>query len=286
MSAQRATRIAVLVLAAVLAVAFAVAILRRPAQSPVHLGGLPVALRTALAPTEPQFGDTVVATVDAFIDARRVDPGAVSLNTRFGLYAVTSSTRSVRKTSGITIVHVVDRLDCLAPDCLGRGDPAHFRFPRVRATYPGGTSSVAWPTLRVHARVQQLDLLHPILRVDPAVAHPSYRLPPGATGWTLLAVALALALGGLALIGRTALAALPLGRRSRATPLEQVLHELANANGDIGRRRSALERLAVELEPLDEPLSAESRLLAWAPQEPAPDTVSDLCRRVLAAVRR
>ena len=145
-----------------------------------------------------------------------------------------------------------------------------------------------WPALRVHARVQAADLLQPMLRVGPPQAQPSYRLPPGVTGWALLAVALAGALGGLTLLARAVLPSLAFARRRPGTPLERILRELSNgsANGDAGRRRGALEQLARELEPLDEPLSFESRVLAWAPQEPEPETISDLVRRAHTVVDR
>jgi hypothetical protein len=93
------------------------------------------------------------------------------------------------------------------------------------------------------------------------------------------------AAGGLALVGRAVLPLLALARgRRRGTPLERILGELTSANGDIGRRRRTLEQLARELEPLDESLSFESRVLAWSPQEPEPAAISDLARRVRTVV--
>ena len=87
---------------------------------------------------------------------------------------------------------------------------------------------------------------------------------------------------------RAGLLGLRLRGRSREAPLDRILHELAavSTNGDSGRRRRALEELARELEPLDEPLSAESRVLAWAPADPRPETIADLTDRVRAAVTR
>jgi hypothetical protein len=66
-----------------------------------------------------------------------------------------------------------------------------------------------------------------------------------------------------------------------------VLSELtaSSSNGDSGRRRRALEMLARELEPLDQSLSAESRVLAWGPEEPRPQAISDLTARVRKEVR-
>lgn len=285
MNARRTLPIAALVLAAG-AAAFAVAALHRPAQRAVRLTGAPVATLRSLAPVEPQFGDTVEATIEILVDTRRVNPRSVKLEARFTPFSVTSSTRSIRRTGGVSIVRVVDRLDCLDPGCVPKGEAATFRFPRLRIAYPGGTLLAGWPALRVHARVQATDLLHPMLRVGPPQAHSSYRLPPGVTGWALLAVALAGALGGLTLLARAAMPSSPFARRRSGAPLERILYELTSANGDIGRRRSALEQLARELEPLDEPLSFESRVLAWAPHEPEPEAISDLATRVRTMVNR
>jgi len=287
MNVRSLAALAALVLTAGLAAVFVVAVLHRPGQSTVRLTGGPVATLRSLTPTEPQFGDTVVATVEVFVDPRRVDPRSVQLHASFAPFAVTSSVRSVSRKGSLSIVRVVDRLDCLDAACLPKGAAATFGFPALRITYPGGTLVAGWPALRVHARMQAADLRQPMLRVGVPQARPSYRLPPGATGWTLIAVALAGALGGLGLVARAVLPSLAFARR-RGTSLERILRELSNgsANGDAGRRRGALEQLARELEPLDEPLSFESRVLAWAPQEPGPETISDLVRRAHAVVER
>ena len=286
MNRRRALAIAGLALAAGLAAVFVVAALHGPEQAGVRVAGRPVAALRSLTPTEPQFGDTVVATIELVVDQRRVDPRLVTFDARFTPFSVTSSTRSVRHEAGLTIVRVVDRLDCLDRACLPVGAAATFRLPHLQIAYPGGTLSEAWPAVRIHARLQAADLQHALLRVGPAQAHPSFRLPPAPTGWALLGVAIACALGGLALLLRTALPALALGRSRGGAPLEEILRELANgsANGDIGRRRRTLEQLARELEPLDAPLAFESRVLAWAPQDPAADAIADLARRVRSAV--
>jgi hypothetical protein len=257
----------------------------RPAQSSVRLAGGPVGTRRSLSPAEPQFGDPVVATIEVFVDPRRVDPRSVKLDARFAPFSVTSSTRSIRLTGDVSIVRVVDRLDCLDARCLPKGAAATFRFPRLRVAYPGGTLVAAWPALRVHARAQAADLRRPMLRVGPPVAHAGYRLPPGLTGWALLAAALVAALGGLALLARAVLPSPLFARRRRGTPLERILQELTDG-GTNGRSRATLEQLARELEPLDEPLSFESRVLAWAPQEPEPEAIADLARRVRTVVGR
>jgi hypothetical protein len=127
-----------------------------------------------------------------------------------------------------------------------------------------------------------------VLRVPaPVAAAAEYRVSPTATGYVLLVVAGLLAASGVFLLLRVGLRRVAPARRA-VPPLERVLAELAasSANGDSGRRRRALEELARELEPLDAPLSAESRVLAWGPDEPQADTVSDLASRVRKEVQR
>jgi hypothetical protein len=284
MTTRRAFGGAALVVAVVLAVLVAVAALSRTPQSAVHLAGGPVAVQSTLSPAEPQFGDPVAATIEVLVDRRRVDPGSVQVGARFAPFAVISSTRSVSRSGRLSIVRIRDRLDCLDPACLPKDGAATFRFPRLRITFRGGSLVVPWPAVRVHARVTAADLARPILRVGPPVAHPSYRLPPHATGLLLLAIALAAALGGLTLVARAALSWLAFGTRRRGSALERLLDELARGSSNGSGSRRALERLARELEPLDERLSFESRVLAWAPQEPEPVAISDLARRVRAAV--
>ena len=284
MNARRAVALAALVVAAGLAAFFVVAALHAPAQSAVRLTGRPVAVLRTVTPDEPQFGDSVVATIQVFVDTRRVDPRSVAVDARFTPFVVTSSARSVHRAGAISIVRIVDRLDCLDAPCLPKGAAATFRFPRLRIAYRGGTLAAAWPALRVHARLDAAGLDQDVLRVGVPTAHPSYRLPPGLTGRLLIAAGVAGALGGLLLIGRVALPLLAVGGRRRGSPLERILGELAGANGDIGRRRRTLEQLARELEPLDESLSFESRVLAWSPQEPEAGAVADLARRVRTAV--
>jgi hypothetical protein len=257
------------------------AALHRPAQSPVRLTGTPVALRTSLSPAEPQFGDSVVATIDVFVDTQRVDVRTVKLAARFEPFSVTSSSRSTRRTGGVTRLRVVDVIDCLDAVCAPQGAPHTFRLPRLRVTYPGGARVAAWPPLRVHPRVVAADVAHPQLRVDPPQARAHYRFSPAATGWALMALAATCAIGGLGLLVRLVVPALPSHRRLQRTPLEELLDELASgrANGDVGRRRTALEELARALQPLDEPLSYETRVLAWASDEPAPAAIADLALR-------
>jgi hypothetical protein len=288
---RRLLQLGALALLVALAVGFALALAHRPSGARVDLSGRAVSVRQALTPRDPQFGDTVVATIDVFADPSRVDVGSVQVKAGFEPYSVTSSSRSVRTIGGISVIHLERRLRCLDLPCVPVARVKAFRFGPVRVSYRTDarthTVSSPSPTLRVHSRVTEADLARPVLRVPGPVAAPDrYRLPQTATGYALLALAALLAAGGAALLLRVALRRISPVRR-RLPPLERVLRELAAAslNGDSGRRRRALEELARELEPLDLPLSVESRILAWGPGEPQPEAISDLTSRIRTAVR-
>ncbi len=287
----RLLQLATLALVVALAAGFAVALLHRPSGGHIDLGGRPVSIHQELTPRDPRFGDTVVATIDVLADPTRVDPGGVQVRALYGPYAVASTSRSVRRTGGVSVTHVESRLRCLDLRCVPSGSAKAFQFEPVRVSYRQDSSNRTvtsdWPALRVHSRVTRTDLARPVLHVPGPVAAPArYRLPPGVAGYGLLVLAGLLAAGGAALLLRVGLRRIAPARR-RVSPLERVLAELAAScsNGDSGRRRRALEDLARELEPLDEPLSVESRVLAWSPLEPQPEAVSDLTSRVRTAVR-
>jgi hypothetical protein len=253
----------------------------------MRLAGGPVATVRSLSPGDPQFGDRVVATIDVYIDRRRVDPAAVQLRASFTPFTVTSSTRSVRRTGDVSIVRVTDRLECLIAACVPKGASATFHLPRAQVVYPGGTVAAGWPLVRIHARVSAAAVRQPILRVGAPQARASYRVRPGVLGWLLLGVGIAGALGGVALLARAALPSLALARRGRGTQVDRILHALMNGlSGDADGSRRALEQLARELEKVDEPLSFESRVLAWAPQEPRADAIAELAERVRVVTGR
>jgi hypothetical protein len=154
----------------------------------------------------------------------------------------------------------------------------------LRVAYRGGSRVLAWPPLRVDSRVGPVDIQRAVLRAPQPgpVVHAARRV----AGWSLLALAVVLATGGAALLLRLWLPGRPV-RSREPPPLELALAEAtASAAGGPVRRRRALDALARELEPLDPPLSAESRVLAWAPPDPAADAIIDLAARVRKALAR
>ena len=136
-------RVAALAALLLLAVAFAAAMLRRPAEAPLRMGKRPVTVLRTLSPRDPQFGDTVVATVEVTVDPRRVDPDTVRVLRRYAPYRVVASTRTVDSSRGVSITRIEDRLRCLDLACVPPGDNRAFRFPAVRVSYPGATTAVS-----------------------------------------------------------------------------------------------------------------------------------------------
>lgn len=289
---RRLLPFAALALLAALVTGLVLALRHDPGGPPARLQGRPVSAVATLSPREPQFGDTVLATLDVLVDPRRVDPGSVGVATGYAPYRVAASERTVRREGGVPDIHLESRLRCLALACVPPGTASTVRFQPVRVSYREGSQArslaVTWPALHVHSRVAVADLQHPLLRIPPPRASSGYRFPPGPTGYALLALAGVLALGGSALLLLVALRRFEPARSRTGTPLERILAELAaaSANGDSGRRRRALEELARKLEPFDSGLSAESRVLAWGPEDPQAEAVADLAGRAQTAVRR
>ena len=271
---RRLLQAAALALLVCLGTGLVVALVHEPSRGHAERRSLDLRLQ----PRDPQFGDTVVATLAI--------SGASDVRVRndFRPYVVVSKSRTAED-EGTTIVY---RLRCLELPCVPRGRAQTFRFKPAVVSYAGGRSVRPWPALRVHSRITRADVDAPVLRVPPPVAEPAhYRLAPTTTGIVLLVLAGLFAAAGVGLLLAVGLRRITPARR-RIPPLTRVLDELAAScsNGDSGRRRRALEELARQLEPLDEPLSEESRVLAWGPEEPRPEAISDLTSRVKGATGR
>jgi hypothetical protein len=264
------------------------ALLRAPGTPELGLVQPPLEARTSFTRLDPQVGDAVVAAVDVLLDRSEIDPASVRLAMRVAPYRVVGSTRTRHDTGATTLLHLERRLECLREPCVPLRPLKTFRFPDLVLRYRDGatptTAVVAWPRLTVHSRLDAARRASPQLRLLARhSAPPSFRVDPHRAGVALLVVGALLGAAGVALL--LWLAAAPLvARRRRIGPVERILRELQGANGDSGRRRTALEQLARELAPLDGPLSQESRVLAWAPHDPPPDAVDELARRARAVV--
>ena len=287
--------------AAAVVVGLAVGVLARgDGEEPLRAGAAlaqdPVAVASRVEPDGAFFGQPVVARVDVQVDATQVDPARVRVDAVFDPYTAAGPRTVERVDSGRTT-----RLTFRYPlRCLGEGcDPASDRglveFEPGRVSYLYRDASredrrlgeeIDWAPFVVTGRVGQDAVRDIRWRAEQSpLAAVTYRVEPRTTGIVLLALAVALA--ALA----AALAWLVWGRRrggeadSEATaqaPLALVLAaaRAAARNGDVPKRRRALESVARELRSAGfGDLAVEARTLAWSPQEATSADVEQLARR-------
>jgi len=275
----------------------------------------PVRIGTALSPRTPLFGDTVTARLEFAGDTRRVVPGSVRVDARFGSYRTVAKPLLVRKIAGdAEYVVWTASLRCLARSCLAGKAEKRLTFPPARVTYAvrgSGTApqvarslSVAWPALLVYSRIDPIEIKasdprdEPPWRADLAsLLNVSYRTPPSPTA------AVAYGLGGMLILGAFVLAA-PLRRRDEDAPVLTVelepspvpqtpfqralaLLERSSAGADeVGARRRALELVAVELLRRNEStLRRSAQRLAWSQQAPSEADARALARSARDATR-
>jgi hypothetical protein len=152
------------------------------------------------------------------------------------------------------------------------------------------TATAEWPPVDVASRLGTFDLQEARWRADldpPAV---TYRMSPGWLAAGLGGSALLLALGacllGWRLLERRPEDEVEAGPVETRPPLERALEQvgLVSPNGASPERRRALERLARELERVEQPaLAARARRLAWARGNPEPGQVDELATDVREA---
>lgn len=261
-----------------------------------------LAVRTRVLPSVHSFGEPIVAEVDVRLDTRIVDPDRVQLNLDFDPYEriEVPSVRRVVSGENLRLTYRY-RLRCLGEGCDPSGVLGAVDFPtgRVRFYYRadptgrGAFSEVDWPDVTVTSRVASPAVTKFEWRAEQeTLAAVTYRSWPRLTAILLLLLAVALAGAAAALAwmawGGRRKTAVVLAGTSR-TPLEVVLEaaRAAALNGDLPRRRRALESVARELGEIGlVDLAADARTLAWSPADATSADVDELARRSEAAVER
>jgi hypothetical protein len=293
------------IVAATVVVGLAVGVLARddgaePVGAELPIVQDPVVVSSRVEPDGAFFGQPVVASVDLKVDTTQVDASRVEVDPDFAPYTAVGPRSVERVDSGR-----FSRLTFSYPlRCLGEGcDPAadrglvQFEPSQVRYVYQGETrgrvlgEEVEWAPFVVTGRVSQLAVRDIRWRAtESSLAAVSYRAEPRTLSLVLLALAVALAAAA------AALAWLVWGRRRAGeagddvverTPLAVVLAaaRAAAANGDVPKRRRALESVARELGRLGlVDLAADARTLAWSPAEATSSEVEDIARRTELAV--
>lgn len=256
-----------------------------------------IEVTTDITPDAHVFGEPVVATVEALVNAAQIDPSSVRVVTDFAPYEIAGE-RTVERRVQDAVAQITFRypLRCLDEGCdtsTARG-VAEFETGRVfyRFRTGGGPNdafgALDWPPFEVASRVSADDVDGIRWRAaDTTLPDPSYRVDPAQLAALLLAVAALMATGAFLLArhlwwGRPDPdAALELAVPA-ATPLERALALAREAarNGDLPRRRRALERVARELGAVDRTeLAHEASALAWSPQGSTEAEVEQLARR-------
>ncbi|HWN23152.1 MAG TPA: hypothetical protein VNP93_14345 [Gaiellaceae bacterium] len=287
--------------AAAVVVGLAVAVLvRGDSEEPVDAAALPltqdpVRVTSRVEPTGAFFAQPVEARIDVQLDTTQVNPARVRISAEFDPYVADGPPTVERIDSGRTT-----RLTYRYPlRCLEQGcDPSEERglvdFPtgRVVYTYQGDASGrprveeIDWAPFIVTGRVRETAVRDIEWRAsESSLATVTYRSGPRTAAIVLLVLAALLSAGAAGIAwklwgGRSGAEAE--GDELERTPLAVVLEaaRAAAANGDLPRRRRALESVARELGRIDlVELAADARTLAWSPRVATSDDVEELAQR-------
>jgi hypothetical protein len=253
-----------------------------------------IEVSTDITPDAHVFGSPVVATAEALVDTTVIDPQSVRVLTDFAPYEQAGEHTVERRVSGGTAV-VIFRfpLHCLQEGCdtSGARGVAEFETGRIVYRFHEGANDafgpLDWPAFEVASRVSADDVERISWRAaETTLPDVSYRADPAWLAALLLAAAAVLAAGATVLARRVWWVPDERAALEQTGPTETRLQRAltlardASLNGDVPRRRRALERVAQELGAVDRPeLAAEARALAWSPAESTEDEVESLARR-------
>jgi hypothetical protein len=276
-----------------LAGALAVALVR-PGAPTATAPGRPLAVSTSISPRPAFFGDLLTARTEVLVDATRVDPDSVRVETDFLPYAQAyEPLRSSSRSGPLVALGYRFSISCLSGDCAPGPGIRRVVLPLlvVRARLRDGNVTVVqarWPQIAVGPRVEEAALRTSPLgwRRQLAVPAVSYRVSPGTLLAVLLACAAALVLAALTLVALEYARWTRL-RETRASALSRVGLALALARESMRRnpddRRKALALLARVLagkDPDADRLAFTAEQLAWSRDRPDPDRVGALADEV------
>jgi hypothetical protein len=262
------------------------------ARAPGPRPAAPLTVRATITPPISNFGDRLVARVAVLVDPSRVDSRKVRVLENLAPLTPLAPLRA-RRSAGAVVVELP--VSCLAGACTSDAGTRNVSLPPVRVEAPdrkGGVASAeaAWPTLQVRGRVlsSEVDVRRaPRFRANLALPKVSYGIAPSTLAPLLDALAVVLALAGIALV---AWRAVDWARRPRGVEPGELTRALALARESRLRpaadRRRALGLVARILGDRDEPLSSPASNLAWSREQPSRDELSDLVERVAREVER
>jgi hypothetical protein len=235
------------------------------------------------------FGDTVEARLDLILP-RRFAGIAFKGHPNFRPFEVVSThVDRVELGGGFERISLRYGLTCVSRLCVGAGPATRVQFSPTSVSIPGGHLQAVWPPLLEVSRTQ--DVSTPVTDgLDSVpVAVPGLQ-PRSAADEAFIAacVSLLVLLAAWLFLRRRV-------RRRRALAAQQgsVLQALL-ARVEAGlpedvlyRQRHSLDALAVELRHLrvNGSLAARAERLAWAPEQPDPEEIRELCTQVRRTVK-
>jgi hypothetical protein len=259
-----------------------------------------IEVQSDITPDAHVFGEPVVATVQALFDATQIDPSSVRVVTEFAPYELSGERTVERRVSGgIGVVTFRFPLRCLEEGCDTTGNRGLADFETGRIVYRFHDSpndafgTLDWPPFEVASRVSEDDVENIRWRAaENSLPDASYRASPARLAALLLVVAAALGAGAILLARAwwwrpsTDVSLEPIGPTETPLARALALAREASLNGDVPRRRRALERVARELGAANRrELEDEARALAWSQAGSTEADVESLARRAEDAAR-
>ncbi|MDX6518220.1 MAG: hypothetical protein QOF50_1066 [Gaiellaceae bacterium] len=254
----------------------------------------PLMVSTSISPRPSFFGDLLTARTEVLVDANRVDPNSVRVETDFFPYVwARAPLRSASRSGRLVALGYRFSISCLSGDCTPGPGIRRMFLPLlvVRARLRNGRETVVrtpWPQVVLAPRVDEAALrAFPLgwrkqLEVPPG----SDRVPPGTLIALLLAGAAALGLAAFAVVASEYARSKRL-RRAHASGLSRVALALALSRESMRRnpddRRKAQALLARELDGKDsdaDRLASAAERLAWSRERPDPDRMGALADEV------
>lgn len=235
------------------------------------------------------FGDTVEAKLDLIVP-RQLAGLAFRGHPDFSPFQIVSShVDRVELGGGLERISLRYGLACLSKHCVGAGPTTRVQFSPASVSIPGGRLHAAWPPLLEVSRAQGVsqpvtDGLDSVpatfAGLQPRRAADEALIAAGASLLVLLAAWLFLrrrARRRLALAAKPGSLLHTLLARVEAGLPEDVLY----------RQRHALDALAVELRHrrINGSLALDAERLAWAPEQPDPEHIRDLCAQIRRTVK-
>jgi hypothetical protein len=245
--------------------------------------------RATLSSRSVLFGDTVEARLDLVLP-RRFAGIAFKGHPNFRPFRIVSSqVNRVELGGGLERISLSYGLSCVSRRCVGASLATKVQFSPTNLSIPGGRLHAVWPSLLEVSRAQGVSEpvsdgldsvpaafpgLQPRRDADEAVIAAAVSL------FVLLAAGL---LVRHRVRRRLALAAQQVSRlQSLLVRVEAGLPEDV-----LYRQRHALDALAVELRDrhVNGSLAVRAERLAWAPEQPDPEDIRELCTQVRRLVK-